>query len=81
MSCAELSGGHYILEGVTDALFLYFETTTIEYWTRTLQSDCHGVCISDSVVCCEAYCLWHTLRISIYSSVGVFSVCFPVRLW
>ena len=26
---------HYILEGVTDALFLYFETTTIEYWTRT----------------------------------------------
>ena len=26
---------HYILKGVTDALFLYFETTTIEYWTRT----------------------------------------------
>jgi len=25
------------LKGVTDALFLYFETTTIEYWTRTLQ--------------------------------------------
>ena len=26
---------HYILKGVTDALFLDFETTTIEYWTRT----------------------------------------------
>ena len=29
--------GHYILEGVTDALFLDFETSTIEYRTRTMQ--------------------------------------------
>ena len=41
--CDVLWGGwscwveHYILKGVTDALFLDFETSTIEYRTRTLQ--------------------------------------------
>ena len=28
---------HYILKGVTDALFLYFETTTLELPAKTLQ--------------------------------------------
>ena len=34
---------HYILKGVTDALFLVIRTTTIESWTRTMLRWHHGV--------------------------------------
>ena len=45
---------HYIIEGVTDALFLDNRTTTSKWGQKHCRGDSHGVCISDSVVCCEA---------------------------
>ena len=49
---------------------------------KQMQGDCHGVCISGSVVCCEdRVSSMHTLRCTIYSSVGVYSVCFSAWLW
>ena len=75
--------GHYILKGVTDALFLIvlnFHNHNAEQ--KQCWGDCHGVCISDSVVCCEdRVSSMHTLRCTIYSKVGVSLSVFQQRLW
>ena len=55
---------HYIIKGVTDALFLVVSKLPQSNGnSKTLQGDCHGVYHILSVVCCEA-CLasTHTLR-------------------
>ena len=74
---------HYILKGVTDALFLVVQNFHNRTANKNIaEGNCHGVCISDSVVCCED-CLssMHTLRCIYILLRGCFSVCFLLRLW
>ena len=58
---------HYILKGVTDALFLYFETSTYRIANKNNAGvTATGCIIYYSVVCCEGalcYPQKHTLRV------------------
>ena len=63
---------HYILKGVTDALFLGFGTTTLELPAKTNAGWLpRGVSYTLRSVLWGSYSLKHTLRMIIYSNVGV----------
>ena len=68
---------HYILEGVTDALFL----DSSNYHNRITVKNIAGVAPRGVVYTLRSvlrgylYPHKHTLRVSIYSCVGVYSVC------
>ena len=62
---------HYLLKGVTDALFLYFETTTLELPAKTMQGGGHGgVSYTLRSVREARVASTHTLRVFIYSFRG-----------
>lgn len=73
----EPQGGALLTERRYRALFLAVSKLPHSNWNQKhCRDDCHGVCISDSVVCSEArIASMHTLRCIYILLRGCFSVC------
>lgn len=74
---------HYILKRRHDALFLDNRTSTIEKQFKNIAGvTATGCIIYNPVVCCEdCVSSTHTLRVSIYSNVGVSLSVYLLGLW